>query len=106
MSNPQDKPLYIILFAVALAVLLMFFAGDLDASDTQVTCFSDEQVERINADITQTIRRAYNDGHTEGMMDGYKKVVETVFAQCSLPEINDIVFKHPTGEIRLSCPVK
>ena len=108
MSNPQQNQsrLGYILLAVAVAILLFFYTDELNATDVPVTCYSDEQVERINDDIDRTIRRAYHDGHTQGMMDGYKRIINTVREQCALEDINDIVFKYPEGEIRLTCPVK
>lgn len=106
MSNPQKNQgrLGYILLAVALAILLMFYSDAMEASDVQVSCYTAEQVAEKERNVRNLLSNAYNYGIQQGMIEGYKRVVLTVLEQCSLPDVDNIVFKHPDGEILLACP--
>lgn len=103
-KHTDDKPLHIILAVVGMVVLLMLYTSDLDASDVQVSCYTAEQVAEKERNVRNLLSNAYNYGIQQGMIEGYKRVVLTVLEQCSLPDVDNIVFKHPDGEILLTCP--
>lgn len=107
MKNPQDKPLYIILFAVALAVLLMFYSGDMDASDVQVQCFSDKEIAQIERNIQSDMQMVGEKARVSGMEEAYTKVVITLHEQCGTEGITTVTFPHnEVGTIVMSCPAK
>lgn len=109
MSNPQKNQgrLGYILIAVAFAILLFFYGDLVEASDTQVTCFSDDEIAQIEQNIQSDLQKVANRAHVSGMEEAYTKVVETLHAQCGAEGITTVTFPHSVvGTIVMTCPAK
>lgn len=108
MSNPQKNQgrLGYILLAVALAILLMFYSDAMEASDVQVTCFTNQELVEIDAAMTGAMSNAYELGRTDGVNLAYDKIVETLHRECHAGA-GTVTFPHSEqGTIVMVCPAK
>lgn len=108
MPNPQKNQdrLGYILIAVAFAILLFFYGDLVEASDAQVQCFSDQEIERIEADIQSDMQMVGEKARISGMEEAYTKIVKTLHAECSAGK-GYVTFPHSqVGTIVMTCPAK
>ena len=109
MSNPQQNQsrLGYILIAVAFAILLFFYGDLVEASDTVVHCFSDQELAQIEQKIQFDMQMVGDKARISGMEEAYTKVVDTLHRQCAMEGITTVTFSHSElGNIVMTCPVK
>lgn len=107
MSNNQDKKLGLgaLVIAILVATLFVFYHHDVNALDQQVVCFSEEQLDQIEADVLNAVRDAYDYGHTEGMTDALDTMTKQIADHCATAKPEDAFILMPDGLV-LACPAK
>lgn len=93
------------LIAIAIAILFVMFTHDVNADDVTVQCFTQEEMDQINSNISEDLYTAYNNGVLDGTSSTYDKVVEILQTQCAREDITTVTFPHDThGTIVMTCP--